>query len=324
MPRRIVGLGVAAALAGCVSSGAHDALRKSCEVKERELTGAATACEGRLRDSDGALAAERARAAELQDAVMAEKANVVKAEQGAAALKEQLEAARGNLDAATRKRIGELEEASVMGRVRIEELEGSLKAAQDRVAGLLKERGQLEGALQAMERRRKEADARVAEFKKLIERFRPLIDTGKLRVKIADGRMVVELATDVLFDSGSAKLSDEGEKAVKEVAAVLASVPERAYQVEGHTDNVPISTKRYRSNWELASARAIRVVEAMVAGGLQAGRVSAASFSEFKPAADNAAPGGRKANRRIEIVVVPDLSSLPGFEELKAAAEKGE
>jgi chemotaxis protein MotB len=69
----------------------------------------------------------------------------------------------------------------------------------------------------------------------LLGKFKKLIDAGKLKVKIVDGRMVVELATDVLFDSGSAKLSDAGKAAIVEVSQVLATIGERSFQVEGHT-----------------------------------------------------------------------------------------
>jgi chemotaxis protein MotB len=175
---------------------------------------------------------------------------------------------------------------------------------------------EMQKALLELSKRKTEADARIAEFRNLLARFKSLIDAGKLRVKIVDGRMVVELATDILFDSGSAKLSDDGQAALAEVALVLASIPDRRFQVEGHTDDVPIKTAQYPSNWELAAGRAVTVVKALVQGGLPAERVSAASYGEFKPAYYNDSPEGRAANRRIEIVVVPDLSQLPGFEEL--------
>ena len=129
--------------------------------------------------------------------------------------------------------------------------------------------------------------------------------------------MVVEMATDVLFGSGSARLSGDGRAAVQEVAGVLAELSGRRFQVEGHTDNVPIRTAQFPSNWELASARAITVVNEMIEAGVPNENVSAASFGEFKPAADNETPEGRAANRRIEIVLVPDLSTLPGFDELR-------
>lgn len=194
------------------------------------------------------------------------------------------------------------------------------------LAAMLKDRTRLTSSVDEMKvaladlnRRKAEADARIAEFKDLIRRFQKMIDAGRLKVKISDGRMVVELATDVLFPSGSAQLSKDGREAVMEVARVLAGIPDRAFQVEGHTDDVPISTKQYPSNWELASARATGVLKAMLEAGMPSDRISAASFGESRPARPNEAPDGRAANRRIEIVVVPDLSSLPGFDELQKA-----
>jgi chemotaxis protein MotB len=207
--------------------------------------------------------------------------------------------------------------------------EARTKALLDEKAGLLTDKAKLKGsvdemkaALSELEARRDAAEARIAEYQSLLVRFKKLIDAGKLRVKIVDGRMVVALATDVLFASGSADLSADGNGAIAEVAAVLGSIPDRAYQVEGHTDNVPIKTDKYPSNWELASARALTVVRTMITAGLPNTRVSAASYGEYKPVGANDTAEGKAANRRIEIVVVPDLSNLPGFDELKAAAAK--
>jgi chemotaxis protein MotB len=209
--------------------------------------------------------------------------------------------------------------------------QSELKSARDRIAALqaeaaalLKDKSKLKAsvddmasALADLERRRAAAERRVASFQDMLARFQKLIDAGTLRVKIVDGRMVVELATDILFDSGSAKLSEAGTQALQEVAVVLQDIPERSYQVEGHTDNDPIKTTQYPSNWELASGRALRVVRTMVGAGLSPERVSAASFGEYKPAASNDTPEDKALNRRIEIVVIPDLSDLPGFDELR-------
>lgn len=221
---------------------------------------------------------------------------------------------------------------------RIVELEQALAAEQDKArelgaridrlvadrAGLLRDRSKLQNSVEEMtaalvelEKRRSEAELRVNEFRSLLARFRALIDAGKLKVRIVDGRMVVVLATDVLFGSGSAALSKEGRSAITEVAGVLASLPKRAFQVEGHTDSVPIATAQFPSNWELAAARAITVTKTMIDAGLPAGRVSAASYADKKPIASNDAAEGKALNRRIEITILPDLSTLPGFDELQ-------
>lgn len=224
-------------------------------------------------------------------------------------------------------RIGELEALLASEKQRAASLETKVLELEARVAELLKQNGALQatveatkGALDELQKRKAEADARIAEFKALIDKFKSLIDAGKLRVKIVEGRMVVELATDILFGSGSATLSRSGRDALKEVAEILASIPDRTFQIEGHTDNVPIKTAQFPSNWELAAARAITVVNTMTAGGMPAARISAASYADVKPAMSNETKEGRSANRRIEIVVVPDLSSLPGFDELNRVA----
>jgi chemotaxis protein MotB len=197
------------------------------------------------------------------------------------------------------------------------------------MAKLLKDRSQLkestaqlQQALAELAKRKAEADKRVAEFKSLLAKFKALIDAGTLKVKIVDGRMVLALPTDILFDSGSAKLSKAGKQALQQVAAVLKDMRGRRFQVEGHTDNVPIRTAQYPSNWELSAARALGVIKAMTEAGMTGEALSAAGYGEHHPTAKNDGDAGRAENRRIEIVVVPDLSMLPGFEELKRVVER--
>lgn len=176
----------------------------------------------------------------------------------------------------------------------------------------------MQAALTELERRKAEADARIAEYKAFLQKFQTLVDEGKLKVKIRDGKMVIELATDVLFASGKADLSENGGIAVREVSRVLQTIADREFQIEGHTDNKPLRRDgKYESNWDLAAARAITVVMTMVDEGMPATKVSAASFGDSKPTSTNDTEQGRTLNRRIEIVVVPDLSSLPGFNELQ-------
>ena len=198
----------------------------------------------------------------------------------------------------------------------IANLESKLGVASSDKSRLAEQLSTTKKALEEMAARKAERDRRIQEFRDLTSRFQSLIQSDQLSVKIVDGRMVVTLGSDVLFPSGSSKLSAEGVKAIQSVAQTLAGIPKRSYQVEGHTDNVPIRTASFPSNWELAAARAISVSRTMVEAGLEPARVSAASFGEFKPLKPNDTPEGRTQNRRIEIVVVPDLSLLPGYEEL--------
>jgi chemotaxis protein MotB len=173
----------------------------------------------------------------------------------------------------------------------------------------------LKKAYAEMQARRAEEQKRLQEFRDLTAKFKKLIDAGKLKVKMVDGKMVVSLGSDILFPSGSAKLSAAGLSAIQEVTKQLAAIENRQFQIEGHTDNAPIKSPSY-TNWDLASARALTVLKTMTENGMPANRISAASFADTKPIADNSSEKGRAQNRRIEIVVVPDLSSLPGYDEL--------
>ena len=171
-------------------------------------------------------------------------------------------------------------------------------------------------ALSELETRKAETEKRLAEFRDLTAKFKDLVDAGKLSIKVRNGRMMLALSTDILFASGSAQLSAPGAAAIKEVTGLLKDLSNRNFQIEGHTDNVPIHTKQFPSNWELASARSISVLNTMLAAGLPAERVSTASYGKFDPVEDNTTDKGRADNRRIAIVIVPDLSGLPGFDEL--------
>ena len=107
------------------------------------------------------------------------------------------------------------------------------------------------------------------------------------------------------------RLSPDGRSAVEEVSGLLVSRPDRRYQVEGHTDSVPIQTFAFPTNWELASARALSVVNVMIEKGMSPERVSAVSYGNTTPIALNNSDKGKAQNRRIAIVLVPDLSQLP-------------
>lgn len=204
----------------------------------------------------------------------------------------------------------------------------TIKVMESKLMSGAKDRGQLQSSLDEMKRAMDEMKARQAEQRKrlqefadLTRRFKKLTDAGTLSVKIIDGKMVVSLGSDLLFAQGSSRLSKEGMQAVREVAQQLAAIPEKKYQVEGHTDNVPIATQLFPSNWELASARAISVTKTMIDAGMPAARVSAASLGDTQPVQANDSPEGKAANRRVAIVVVPDLASLPGYDELQKMAQ---
>lgn len=178
----------------------------------------------------------------------------------------------------------------------------------------MEEMNKLVEELKAKER---QAQARLATFRGMLERFNKMIASGKLRVRIVRGRMVVELSENILFDSGRADLKAEGQQALTEVAGVLASIPDRDFQIAGHTDNVPIKSARFPSNWHLSTARSVTVATFLADHGVPAVRLSAAGYADTQPAASNDTPEGRQQNRRIEIVLMPNLDELPDLSQLK-------
>jgi chemotaxis protein MotB len=150
-------------------------------------------------------------------------------------------------------------------------------------------------------------------------KLQKMVDAGKLGVRVRDGRLVMRLPQDVLFPSGSAALSREGELSLMEVAVILRQFPDRRFMVAGHTDNQPVK-ESYKDNWELSMARALVVARFMVEAKMKPENIVAAGYGEFDPIAKNAAPEGRRENRRIEIILLPDLSELPTLPEDMAQA----
>ena len=162
-------------------------------------------------------------------------------------------------------------------------------------------------------------EARAKLFDDFVKKFKTMIDAGKLDITTRRGQIVLALATDVLFDMGKTDLKPEGKTALGEVAAALKSVSGRRFQVSGHTDTLPIKSKEFPSNWELSTARAVTVVKLLVADGVKPDLLSAAGYAEFDPSQSNATEKGRAKNRRIEIVLVPNIEELVKMPELKPA-----
>ncbi|MBP7125417.1 OmpA family protein [Myxococcota bacterium] len=169
----------------------------------------------------------------------------------------------------------------------------------------------LQKALARMEELRQQAERRKAKLRELRAKLQEMVAAGKLKVRVDKGRMIVEMAEKVLFDSGKFKLKPEGLEALAQLTSVLRSIEGRAFQVTGHTDDV--GGDEY--NWTLSLNRAREVVLQMIEMGMPPERLSAAGYGKFSPVAPNDTPEGRAQNRRIEIVLVPNLDELLGFED---------
>jgi chemotaxis protein MotB len=281
--------------AGCVTTGTYNA-----KVHELEQVTA---------DHDKAGAA---REAELNEKLSAADA-VQKAT--SASLTAEEEEARG-----LRKQLDDT--TALVG-----ELKKRLERLGQNVDKLTSEKGQLsQGLADAKERledlrkQKLAADARAATFRQLVEKLHSMIDSGQLKVVIREGRMLIALSNDVLFDSGRTNIKADGQAALAKVAQVLATFTDRHFVVSGHTDNVPIHTQKFPSNWELSTERAVEVVNFLISKGMKPEALAAAGHGEFDPVAPNETPEGRAQNRRIEIVLQPNISELPSLDDLKTTA----
>jgi len=167
-----------------------------------------------------------------------------------------------------------------------------------------------EAQLETMRQIEAETKKRNEIYARFVSELQEMIDGGQLTVSIEKGRIVINLPDNVLFKTGHSRVNPEGQVALKQIAAVLKEFSDRSFQVEGHTDNIPMKSARYPSNWELSTARAMSVVHLMIEEGVDAKNISAAGFGEFQPRADNEEKEGRALNRRIEIIMLPNLEIL--------------
>jgi len=203
---------------------------------------------------------------------------------------------------------------------KIKELEGQLGTLDETTKNKEEELGKVQGEKAATEkelaelRRQKEAaEKRIAAYKALQDKFRALVDTGKLQVVFRNGQMTLKLPSGILFPSGSAELSKGGQGALADVVKILLEFKDRRFMVAGHTDDQPIKTREFPNNWYLSTARANSVVQFMIKQGFPPKALGAAGYGEFDPVADNKTEPGREQNRRIEIILVPNLEELPSL-----------
>lgn len=132
--------------------------------------------------------------------------------------------------------------------------------------------------------------------------FGELISVGDLRVHANELWIEIELNSGLLFPSGDALPLDAAFALIERIADILAPY-DNPVHVEGFTDNVPISSAAYPTNWELSAARAASVVRMLSAGGIDAARLAAVGYGEHRPVGDNTTAAGRRANRRVVLLV---------------------
>ncbi len=269
----------ALACAGCVSSGKYDEL------------------EARYRRTVGALDTEKRSHADTRAALDAEKQRVANLEQ----------------------------ELTQMG-VNLQQLTQQLEQTGTEKAQLTATRDQLQRALEEYRARALQLERIKQRFESLRDKLNRLTQIG-LKVEVRHNRMVIRLPGDVLFASGSDALKEAGTKVLSEVAAVIrsdAQLARRYYQVAGHTDDRPLAGGVFRDNWGLSLMRARGVLLYLIGpesqrgggGGLSPTLWHAAGYGETDPAVMNTDDEKRTQNRRVELVLLPDVEEMLDLKQL--------
>ncbi len=288
-------LSLALSTSGCVSAGKYDEALAASNRAAAELRAAKLRAAAELKDNSE-------RANRLDEALRSMEAKQA----------EQASELHMAID-----RYAECSTARDESTAQSQQLRAELERQGKNVDQLLASKGALSTSLEQARARLEElrraqlaAEARAALFRDLALRLRRMVDAGELEIALRNGRMVLVLPTDVLFDSGRAKVGPRGKEALSQVAGVLATVKDRRFQVAGHTDNDPIRYSGFESNWELSTARALQVMKLMTENGVKPEALSAAGYGEFDPVVSNDTPEHKTRNRRIEIVLQPNIDEL--------------
>ncbi len=226
---------------------------------------------------------------------------------------EQLERSTESLDAERVKLIDELEDL----RIAQEKLDHDIRSLRETEAELSQNLAAREVELAS---RTSEVEKLRGTYDGLVQDLEAEVAAGEIEIEQLRGGLRLNLTQDVLFSSGSPEVNAGGRRVLAKVAERVKGIPNHII-VRGHTDNVPIASSRFPTNWELAGGRAARVVRLLEKGGVDPSRLSAVSHGETQPRASNATPEGRKRNRRIEITLQPARESAAVAVEPEAAAE---
>jgi chemotaxis protein MotB len=263
-----------------------------------------------IQDLQSKLAAESSQASALSD----EKQKLLSGMTGVQAEVTRLQKRASDLESEAARLAQEREQL----RKDQEQLHSALDQERDRLKAEEAEKARLEQERAAKEEEIKRLTRTQEELSKSLQ---DEIAKGNITIQQVRDRLTINMVDRVLFDSGQAQVKPAGVKVLKQVGDVLKMVSDKQIRIEGHSDNVPISTKlqdRFKTNWELSTARATTVVRYLIdQGGVDRQHLSAVGYAETRPIASNETEEGRSSNRRIEIVLYPkDLREIAG--ELKS------
>ncbi|MFT4974980.1 MAG: outer membrane protein OmpA-like peptidoglycan-associated protein [Myxococcota bacterium] len=158
-------------------------------------------------------------------------------------------------------------------------------------------------------------------YRDLMEKLAPMMESGEVQVYLHGDRMLISFTDQIRFDLADDTMDSDSRKVARELAGHIRDIPGVSFQIEGHTDRVPVSDDaEWDSNWELGAERALSVLDVLVANGVPADRLSLASYGETEPLVDVDGPEPR--NRRVSVTLQPDLADVDGAAGFAAAASE--
>lgn len=214
--------------------------------------------------------------------------------------KAALEQQKGSLEkqsAELKQQVSSLEQQKAALEQQRTSLEQQKAASQQQVESLEQQKASLLASSQQTQK----------QYEELVQGLSKEVEKGQLQVRQYKDMLSVDLAEQIFFDSGRAKLKKEGKDVLKKVGDALKGYENKVIRVVGHTDNVPVAKSlqaTFPSNWELSVARATNVVRFLQEVGIPPERMVPSGRSEYDPVATNDTPEGRQKNRRIEIMLI--------------------
>lgn len=194
--------------------------------------------------------------------------------------------------------------------VQLEEKERKLAIESDRLAKLQNELAERSNQINELQSLIDAKEAQMQQLKNAISSALLSFEGKGLTVVQKNGKIYVSMENKLLFDSGSWAVGSEGKNAVEQLASVLSKNPDINVLIEGHTDNVPYTGATVIDNWDLSVKRATAIVRILQNKGVNPTQITAAGRSEYVMVGSNATPEGKAKNRRIEIILAPNLDEI--------------
>jgi chemotaxis protein MotB len=214
------------------------------------------------------------------------------------------------LSAQSSKKLAEQSQKNQELLLQLEEKERKLALESDRLEKLQNELAQRSNQINELQGLIDAKEAQMQQLKNAISSALLNFEGKGLTVVQKNGKIYVSMENKLLFDSGSWAVGSEGKVAVEQLAGVLSKNPDINVLIEGHTDNVPYTGATITDNWDLSVKRATAIVRILQNKGVNPTQITAAGRSEYVMVGSNATPEGKAKNRRIEIILAPNLDEI--------------